>query len=143
MRRCLRLLLCLSLLATAACAADAVAGPAPAPEPEALSPAAAEAQLVDEAADAPESAPHGVLMRCPAFISERPVEPLYVVDGVIGRGPRGIGSDDLVSVQVLKPADAASLYGTRAALGAVIVPTRRGASSGAAAQPVAGGDARQ
>ena len=51
-------------------------------------------------------------------------EPLYVVDGV----PGGIVSsmDDVVSMDVLRDASAASIYGSRAANGVIIVTTKRG-----------------
>ncbi len=51
-------------------------------------------------------------------------EPLYVVDGV----PGGIISsmDDVVSMDVLRDASAASIYGSRAANGVIIVTTKRG-----------------
>ena len=51
-------------------------------------------------------------------------EPLWVVDGVIGGQVPNVS--DIESVTVLKDAAAASLYGSRAANGVVLVQTKRG-----------------
>lgn len=56
--------------------------------------------------------------------------PLYVVDGVPLQG--GIGDfspNDIESVQVLKDASAAGIYGSRAANGVIIITTKRGKKS--------------
>jgi TonB-linked SusC/RagA family outer membrane protein len=61
--------------------------------------------------------------------SGRSQEPLYVVDGVIlGSGMVDLSSLDVESVEIVKGAAAASLYGSRAASGVVQIRTRRGAS---------------
>ena len=53
-------------------------------------------------------------------------EPLYVVDGEIGaKLPE---ADDIMSITVLKDASATEKYGSRAANGAIVVTTRKGAS---------------
>ena len=51
-------------------------------------------------------------------------QPLYVIDGI----PGGMLSslDDVVSIDVLRDASAAAIYGARAANGVIIVTTRRG-----------------
>lgn len=56
-------------------------------------------------------------------------EPLYVVDGVIlGSSMVDIDAMDIESIEVVKGAAAASLYGSRAAAGVVQIQTRRGES---------------
>ncbi|SHF07045.1 TonB-linked outer membrane protein, SusC/RagA family [Fodinibius roseus] len=54
-------------------------------------------------------------------------EPLYIVDGVIlGSDMRDIESLDIESVEVIKGAAAATLYGSRAANGVIQIRTKRG-----------------
>ena len=56
-------------------------------------------------------------------------EPLIVVDGVIlaqGSGTANISSSDIESMEVIKGAAAASLYGSRAAAGVISIKTNRG-----------------
>ncbi len=56
-------------------------------------------------------------------------EPLYVVDGVIlGSSMVDIDANDIISIEVLKGAAGASLYGARAANGVVNIRTNRGRS---------------
>lgn len=52
-------------------------------------------------------------------------DPLYIIDGVPGDIDR-INPNDIESLQVLKDAASASVYGARAANGVVIITTRRG-----------------
>ena len=53
--------------------------------------------------------------------------PLYIVDGVIiGNTIRDFSPNDIESVQVLKDASSAAIYGARAANGVVIITTKRG-----------------
>ena len=53
--------------------------------------------------------------------------PLYVVDGVIiGETIRDFSPNDIESLQVLKDASAAAIYGARAANGVVIITTKHG-----------------
>ncbi len=52
--------------------------------------------------------------------------PLYVVDGVPTGDLRSINPNDIESMQVLKDAASASIYGSRAAQGVIIVTTKRG-----------------
>jgi len=52
--------------------------------------------------------------------------PLYVVDGVITDDIRNINNSDIVSVDVLKDASAAAIYGVRGANGVIIITTRAG-----------------
>jgi len=54
-------------------------------------------------------------------------DPLYVIDGVpTTRGLQEINQADIESMQVLKDASSASIYGSRAANGVIIVTTKRG-----------------
>lgn len=53
--------------------------------------------------------------------------PLYVIDGVpMGTSIRDFSSSDIETIQVLKDASAAAIYGSRAANGVVIITTKRG-----------------
>jgi len=53
--------------------------------------------------------------------------PLYVVDGVpMGTTIRDFSPNDIESLQVLKDASAAAIYGSRAANGVVIITTKQG-----------------
>lgn len=53
---------------------------------------------------------------------------LVVVDGLPGVDPASISQDDIASIQVLKDASAAAIYGSRAANGVVLITTKRGVS---------------
>ncbi len=55
-------------------------------------------------------------------------EPLVVVDGIIGAELKNIDPNDIASVDILKDASAAAIYGTRAAAGVIVVTTKKGAS---------------
>lgn len=53
-------------------------------------------------------------------------DPLYVIDGVpTKRGLQELNQDDIASIQVLKDASSATIYGSRAANGVIIVTTKR------------------
>lgn len=55
-------------------------------------------------------------------------QPLYVVDGVpLGGDISDLSPDDIASINVLKGANAAALYGARANNGAIIITTKSGA----------------
>lgn len=54
------------------------------------------------------------------------VNPLYVVDGVPTSSIRDLNPNDVESLQVLKDASAASIYGSRASNGVIIVTTKKG-----------------
>ncbi len=57
--------------------------------------------------------------------------PLYVIDGVPADGLGGINPNDIESMQVLKDASAASIYGARASAGVLVITTRKGRQGGA------------
>ncbi|TKC57246.1 TonB-dependent receptor [Pedobacter hiemivivus] len=52
--------------------------------------------------------------------------PLYVVDGVPTLNVADINPNDIESMQVLKDAGAASIYGSRAANGVIVISTKKG-----------------
>jgi TonB-linked SusC/RagA family outer membrane protein len=54
-------------------------------------------------------------------------DPLYVIDGVPSKGGmHELNSNDIESIQVLKDASSASIYGSRAANGVIIITTKQG-----------------
>ncbi len=53
-------------------------------------------------------------------------DPLYVIDGVPAGGLNSINPNDIESVEVLKDASAAAIYGSRAANGVILITTKRG-----------------
>lgn len=55
-------------------------------------------------------------------------EPLYVVDGMPTDEISSLSPNDIESMQVLKDASSAAIYGARAANGVVLITTRRGSS---------------
>jgi TonB-linked SusC/RagA family outer membrane protein len=56
-------------------------------------------------------------------------DPLYVIDGVPTKGGmHELNSNDIESIQVLKDASSASIYGSRAANGVIIITTKQGKS---------------
>ncbi|MFQ5823242.1 MAG: SusC/RagA family TonB-linked outer membrane protein [bacterium] len=75
-----------------------------------------------------------VQLRAPTSIdaTNRSQDPLYIIDGVIidpsisGSPLTDINSDDIVSIEVVKGAAGASLYGSRAANGVINITTNRG-----------------
>ncbi len=69
-----------------------------------------------------------ILMRTPTSVN-RSTTPLMVVDGVIlAESSADISTLDIESVEIVKGAAAASLYGSRAASGVIQIRTRRGSS---------------
>ncbi len=52
--------------------------------------------------------------------------PLYVIDGLVTSGNRDFNPNDIESIQVLKDASAAAIYGSRAANGVIIITTKKG-----------------
>ena len=57
--------------------------------------------------------------------------PLYVIDGMLSDANVTINNDDIESIQVLKDASAAAIYGSRAANGVIIITTKQGKSGAA------------
>ncbi|MEZ2334206.1 SusC/RagA family TonB-linked outer membrane protein [Mucilaginibacter sp. RCC_168] len=54
------------------------------------------------------------------------VDPIYVVDGVVGVDPNSINPNDISSIEVLKDASSTAIYGVRGANGVIMVTTKRG-----------------
>ncbi|WP_338358527.1 TonB-dependent receptor [Yeosuana marina] len=52
--------------------------------------------------------------------------PLYIIDGMIADANQTINNNDIESIQILKDASAAAIYGSRAANGVIIVTTKSG-----------------
>jgi TonB-linked SusC/RagA family outer membrane protein len=72
-----------------------------------------------------------VILRGPTSLNAqgRSQEPLYIVDGVVlGSSIADINPADIESVEIVKGAAAATLYGSRAASGVISITTRRGAA---------------
>ena len=57
------------------------------------------------------------------------VEPLVIVDGVIGASLSNVDPNDIESIDVLKDGSAAAIYGSRGSSGVIIVTTKKGSSS--------------
>jgi TonB-linked SusC/RagA family outer membrane protein len=84
--------------------------------------------MVATSSGRPGSAP-SILLRGPTSInaSGRSQEPLYIVDGVIlSASIIDIDAMDIESIEIVKGAAAASLYGSRAANGVIQITTQRG-----------------
>ncbi len=69
----------------------------------------------------------GARVRIRGFGSFQNNDPLYVVDGVPTQDISTINPADIESISVLKDAGAASIYGSRASNGVVVITTKRGA----------------
>ncbi len=52
--------------------------------------------------------------------------PLYVIDGLVTTANRDFNPNDIESIQILKDAAAAAIYGSRAANGVIIITTKHG-----------------
>ena len=53
-------------------------------------------------------------------------EALVVIDGLTGASTSSLSPDDIESIQVLKDASAAAIYGSRAANGVILITTKKG-----------------
>lgn len=67
-------------------------------------------------------------VRIRGFSSFSNNDPLYVVDGVPTQDISGVNPNDIESISVLKDAGSASIYGSRASNGVIIVTTKKGSS---------------
>ena len=52
--------------------------------------------------------------------------PLYVIDGMLADANPTINNNDIETIQILKDASAAAIYGSRAANGVIIITTKKG-----------------
>ncbi|MFN3852010.1 MAG: SusC/RagA family TonB-linked outer membrane protein [Spirosomataceae bacterium] len=69
----------------------------------------------------------GVMVRIRGFGTINDNSPLYIVDGTPTKGDLNtLNLNDIESMQVLKDASAASIYGSRAGNGVVIITTKKG-----------------
>ncbi len=69
----------------------------------------------------------GVVVRIRGFGTINDNSPLYVIDGTPTKGSlNSLNLNDIESMQVLKDASAASIYGSRAGNGVVIITTKQG-----------------
>lgn len=58
------------------------------------------------------------------------VQPLVVIDGVIGASLDNIDPNDIESVNILKDGSAAAIYGTRGSSGVILITTKKGKTGG-------------
>lgn len=105
--------------------------PVPALDPvEALSGKVAGVR-VGQIGGAPGKAPE-IMLRAPTMINAqgRSQQPLFVVDGVVLNAGNytDLGSLDIESIEVVKGAAGASIYGATAANGVIVIKTKRGAN---------------
>lgn len=68
-----------------------------------------------------------VTIRGLSTLSDAGVKPLYIVDGVPMDNINAINPKDIQSIEILKDAASAAIYGSRSANGVIIVTTKRGA----------------
>ena len=54
------------------------------------------------------------------------IDPLYIVDGVIGINANALDPNNIESVEILKDASSTAIYGARGANGVIIITTKRG-----------------
>ncbi|MBR1434895.1 MAG: TonB-dependent receptor plug domain-containing protein, partial [Bacteroidales bacterium] len=67
-------------------------------------------------------------VRVRGYSSNTTSDPLYVVDGVRMRSIAGIDPNDIESMEVLKDAASAAIYGAEAGNGVVLITTKKGKS---------------
>ncbi|MBE5321143.1 TonB-dependent receptor [Pedobacter sp. MR2016-19] len=69
-----------------------------------------------------------IIMRGASTLRDGAQSPLFVIDGVVGADISILAPDDIASIDVLKDAAAAAIYGNRAANGVIMVTTKKGVS---------------
>lgn len=67
-----------------------------------------------------------IYVRGPGSVNN--TEPLWVIDGIPSGSGNHLNTKDIESVEILKDASAAAIYGARAANGVILVTTKRGKS---------------
>ncbi len=73
----------------------------------------------------------GTSIRVRGFSTINSNDPLVIIDGIpASNGLNGINPSDIETIQVLKDAASASIYGSRAANGVVIITTKSGSDTG-------------
>jgi TonB-linked SusC/RagA family outer membrane protein len=71
----------------------------------------------------------GTMVRIRGFGTINNNDPLYVIDGIPTKGNlSSLSASDIESITVLKDASAASIYGSRAANGVVVITTKKGSA---------------
>ena len=75
-----------------------------------------------------DGSPNGaVTVRLRGTTSLNSNDPLYIIDGIPSpRGLQEINQNDIESIQVLRDASSATIYGSRAAAGVIIITTKKG-----------------
>jgi len=68
----------------------------------------------------------GAIVRIRGLATTNNNDPLYVIDGVPTNELEGVSPSDIESIEVLKDASAAAIYGSRASNGVVLVSTKSG-----------------
>ncbi|MBC7507153.1 MAG: TonB-dependent receptor plug domain-containing protein, partial [Ferruginibacter sp.] len=79
--------------------------------------------IVQNSGGAPGQAPAIVIRGSGTFGND---QPLYVIDGMIASSMAFVNPNDIASIDILKDASAAAIYGSRAANGVVLVTTKTG-----------------
>lgn len=79
--------------------------------------------VVQNSGGSPGQAPAVVIRGSGTFGND---QPLYVIDGMIASSMASINPNDIASIDVLKDASAAAIYGSRAANGVVLITTKTG-----------------
>jgi len=69
-----------------------------------------------------------ITIRGMSTLSDAGVRPLYIVDGVPMNNINAINPKDIQSMEILKDAASAAIYGSRSANGVIIITTKRGES---------------
>lgn len=84
---------------------------------------------VNEMTGAPGAAPSILIRGLTSYGQDREGNntPLYVIDGMPGGDMSYLNPSDIASIDVLKDAAAAAIYGSRAAAGVILITTKRGA----------------
>ena len=73
----------------------------------------------------------GATLRIRGTTSINSSDPLYIVDGVqIGGGIEFLNQSDIESINVLKDAASAAIYGAKAASGVILITTKKGLNNG-------------
>ncbi len=91
---------------------------------EALQGASAGVQIVSGSGQPGESS--SIKIRGTSTFSAEGVKPLYIVDGIPLEDIDGINPGDIESMEVLKDAASAAIYGSRSANGVIIITTKSG-----------------
>ncbi len=92
---------------------------------DALQGAAAGVQIVSDTGAPGEGG--NIRVRGAATMSDDGASPLYIVDGVQMDNIDAINPNDISSIEILKDAASASIYGSRSANGVVLISTKQGA----------------